>query len=146
MPIRYISVPQDVLFKDPVSGEPIKDANGQQEKLTFEAFLQKLMHNPMWSENYHNTKAQDEIMDAWEKCKAEGGEMMLLGEEEWQRLKQAVEFPKTEVITPMGAQIRVGLGYLAALSRQILPMSAAVVEAPTTDPRTKKPDKEKPVT
>lgn len=139
MPIRYITVPATVVFKNPFKDEVLKGPSGEEEKMSFGDFLEKLMHNPMWGEHYHNTKAQNEIMEAWEKCKAskEEPQIMLLGEEDWQKLKQSAEHPKFEVITAQGTQTRAGYGVHSTLSRQLLPLVAAIMEAPTADPRVK---------
>ncbi len=137
MPIRYITVPATLKLKEPFTGEPLKSQDGQDEEFSFEAFLQKLMHNPVWGENFPNMKAQSEIMTAWEKCKASGESIIVLAEEDWLKLKAAAENPKFEVLTQMGSQIRAGYGVHPTLSRQLVPMVSAILDAPTTDPRVK---------
>jgi hypothetical protein len=123
MPIRYITIPSPITFKNPLTGELIL-TNGQPESMTFEQFLLLLMQNPLWIENYRAMRAQSEVLSAWEKTRAVAGEpkVMPIAEEDWQRLKQAAEFPKPT------------LGYNPALSSQFLPMVAAIIEAPTTSP------------
>ena len=137
MPIRYMVLPAPVTFKDPLTGKPVLGPTGEPEPpVTFEDYIGRLMHNPLWGESYHGMKAQRAVLDAWEKAKnsvtapkaAEApGLVLSMAEEDWQRLKQAAEFPKP------------GLGYHPALSSQLLPMAAAIIEATTTDPKASPP-------
>lgn len=137
MPIRYVNVPETVKFKEPFTGELLKTQEGKDEELSFEGFLQKLMHNPMWGETFTNMKAQSVIMAEWERCKASGDKVMVLAEEEWSKLKAAAEAPKYEILTPMGSQIRPGYGVHPSLALQLVPLVTAVVDALTNDPRVK---------
>lgn len=138
MPIRYVTVPADVKFKDPTTGDPMKNADGEDEVLTFGNFLIKLMHNPVWAESLANMKAQDEIMSAWEECKERADGVLQLSEDEWTKLKATVDNPRVEVFVPgIGAQLRAGYGYHPSVSRQLVPLACAIVDAPTKDPRKK---------
>lgn len=129
MPIRYIVVPSSITFKDPITGKPVQTPDGKDERVTFEDYLGRLMHNPLWGESYHGMKAQREVLAAWEKAKTSSGvQVIAIAEEDWQRLKQAAEFPKPT------------LGYHPALASQLLPMAAAIIEATTTDPTPPKPE------
>jgi hypothetical protein len=120
MPIRYIKIPAPITFVDPTKGEPLKSPSGEVEKpVTFDDVLMRLMAAPMWSESYHNIKAQNEIMQGMKNL-VEG--VLPLAEEDWHRLKQAVEFPKT-------------LNFNPVLMYQLLPMLTAIMDAPIKDPR-----------
>jgi len=90
----------------------------------------------MWGESYHGMKAQREVLSAWEKAKSgitspkqpDAPDMvMALAEDEWQKLKQAVEFPKLT------------LGFHPALASQLIPLAAAIMDATTNDPKQKPP-------
>ena len=121
MPIRYISVPSPVTFIDPLTSKPVTTLDGAQEKpIDFEMIMLRLMQNPMWGESYHNMKAQSGIMNALDKSKTSG--VLVLADEDWQRLKQAAEFPKN-------------LGYHPILVYQLLPMFSAIMDAGTTEPK-----------
>lgn len=120
MPIRYIAIPSPITFIDPNTRKPLILPNGESEKpVTFEDVVLRLMQNPLWSESYHAIKAQDEVVKAMEASKETG--VVALAEEDWQRLKQATEFPKT-------------LNYHPILVHQLLPILSAIMEAGTTNP------------
>lgn len=127
MPIRYISIPSiTITFRDPATDAAIKTIDGtKDETVTFDQFLGRLMHNPLWGESYQAIKAQHEIFAAMLKAKERDlGRVIMLSEEDWQRLKQAAEFPKP-----------VGFGYHPGLVSQLLPFLQPIFDAPTTDPR-----------
>ena len=122
MPIRYITVPSPVTLVDPMTGEALKSpTGGDAEAITFDDIIVRLMQNPMWGESYHNIKAQHEIMQAMSKKEP----VLMLGEDDWQRLKSAAEFPKPNI------------GYNPVLVHQLLPLLSAIIDATTTDPRPK---------
>ncbi len=123
MPIRYIEIPNPVTFIDPSTDKPLLTPTGEQEKaVTFEDVVLRLMQNPLWCENYHAIKAQHELVEAMKSAKETG--ILALAEEDWQRLKQATEFPKT-------------LTYHPVLIHQLLPILTAIMEATTTKPSLK---------
>jgi hypothetical protein len=131
MPIRYIVIPAPITLKDPITGKPIQTPDSKDERITFEDYLGRLMHNPLWGESYHNMKAQREVLAAWDKAKPDVDKpdtkaVIALAEEDWQRLKQAVEFPKPP-----------NLNWHPALASQLLPHAAAIMEATIEDPRAK---------
>lgn len=123
MPIRYIEIPTPITLTDPTTRTPLKASNGEPEKpVTFEDVLLRLLQNPLWTESYHAIKAQDEVVKAFEVSKESG--VIALAEEDWQRLKQATEFPKT-------------LNYHPVIVHQLLPILSAVMEASTKNPSIK---------
>jgi len=121
MPIRYIVVPQPITFIDPLTNKPLMtpDGSAQEKEISFDDIVLRLMQNPLWSESYHAIKAQHEVVKAMEAAKESG--VLALAEEDWQRLKQATEFPKT-------------LTYHPVLIHQLLPILTAIMEAGTTNP------------
>lgn len=120
MPIRYITVPPPVTLIDPVTNEPLKNAAGELEKpISFDTIIIRLMAHTLWSETYANTKAQHEVMQA---LKAQSGGVISLGDEDWQKLKQAAESPRFLAFNPV-------------IIYQLLPLLTAIMDAPTTDPR-----------
>jgi len=123
MPIRFIQIPSPITFIDPSTRKPLLTPNGDQEKeVSFEDVMLRLMQNPLWTENYHAIKAQDSIFKAIEAGKETG--VLMIAEEDWQRLKSATEFPKT-------------LNYHPVLVHQLLPILSAIMDATTTNPMIK---------
>jgi hypothetical protein len=135
MPKRYIVVPPDVFLVDPETKAPLPGSDGAQQTITFSSFLQRLMNNPMWIENYANMRSQAAILDAL-KEKSWSGEksLMELAEEDWLKLKNAAEFPKVEYVTTAGRQIVPGYGFHPTLSAQLLPLVEAIVSAGVSRP------------
>lgn len=128
MPIRIITIPPPVAILDPITRKPALDPTGAPQTCDFALVLSRLMANPVWSETYAAMRAQAAIMDAFER--ADGGQLEL-AEEDWLKLKAAAESPRTHVDTAQGPQLVAGLGMHPAVSRQVVPLLAAIVEAKT---------------
>lgn len=134
MPKRYIEIPGPITLRDPRTKEVLKD--GDKEQIwDFGEFLNKLMHNPKWAENYTNMRSQAAIEEAYEEGKASG--ILELAEEDWIKLKDAAENPKTQFVSPLGPQVVPGYGLHPTMSRQIIPLVRAVVDAKTERPKLK---------
>ena len=132
MPKRYIVIPEPVVLKDPVTKEILKDKDGGPETWDFKIILNKLMSNPKWADSFQNMRAQDAIETAFEEA-VDG--VMELAEEDWVKLKEAVETPKTQLMTNMGPQVVPGFGMHASLSRQLLKLVAPIMDAKTERPK-----------
>ncbi len=135
MPKRYIIIPGDVMIVDPETKAPVPNADGTQQSISFQAFVQRLMHNPKWVENYSNMRAQAAILEALSH-KAWIGEkaVMELAEEDWVKLKEAVEFPRVEYTTNHGRQVVAGYGFHPTLAAQLLPLASSIVLAESSRP------------
>jgi len=123
MAIRYIAIPTSaVTLRDPITQQPLKTPDGLDETVSFDQLLGRLMHNPSWGESYYAIKAQFDILAAWDKAKSERdiGRVMLLSEEDWQRLKAAAEFPKPA-----------GFSYHPGLVSQLIPLLQPIFDAGT---------------
>jgi hypothetical protein len=127
MPMRYIEIPADVTLRDPMTKEVLKDPDQKDQVWTFQMIINKLMSNPKWGESYAAMRSQAAIEDALAEAK-DG--CMVLSEEDWNKLKDAAENPRTAVITTMGPQAFQGFGLHPSLSRQLLPLLKPIVEAP----------------
>jgi hypothetical protein len=128
MPMRYIEVPAPVTLRDPATKEVLKDQDGKDQVWTFPQIINKLMSNPKWGESYAAMRSQGAIEDALTDSVKDG--VMVLSEEDWTKLKEAVETPRTAVITTMGPQVFSGFGLHPMLSRQLLPLLVPIIEAP----------------
>ena len=131
MPTRYIEIPDPITLKDPVSKAPLT-TDGQPEVWDFKQIISKIMSNPKWGESYAAMRAQAAIEDALAEAK-DG--VMVIAEEDWSKLKDAAENPRTQVITSMGPQVMAGFGVHPTLVRQLIPLLAPIVEAKTERPR-----------
>lgn len=131
MPTRYIEIPEPVTLKDPVS-KAVLTTDGQPEVWDFKQIINKIMSNPKWGETYAAMRAQAAIEDALADAK-DG--VMVVAEEDWTKLKDAAENPRTQVITTMGAQVISGFGVHPTLVRQLIPLIAPIVDAKTERPR-----------
>jgi len=132
MPTRYIEIPTPIILKDPVSKEPLLN-DGQPETWDFKLIISKIMSNPKWGESYAAMRAQAAIEDALAEAK-DG--VMVVAEEDWNRLKDAAENPRSQVITTMGPQVVQGFfGVHPTLARQLVPLLAPIVDAKTERPR-----------
>lgn len=127
MPMRYIEIPDTVTLRDPLTKDVLKDQDGKDQIWSFQAIIDKLMSNPKWGETYTAMRAQAAIEDALVDAK-DG--VMVLSEEDWTKLKDAAETPRTSIITTMGPQVFAGLGLHPKLSRQLLPLLQPIIEAP----------------
>jgi len=127
MPMRYIEIPAAVTLRDPSTKEVLKDQDGKDQTWTFPQIINKLMSNPKWGESYAAMRSQGAIEDALADAK-DG--VMVLSEEDWTKLKDAAETPRTAVITTMGPQVFSGFGIHPMLSRQLLPLIIPIIEAP----------------
>jgi hypothetical protein len=134
MPSRYIEIPSPVLLLDPSTGKSIPDDNGKDQSWDFDFAMQKLLSNPMWGESFAAMRSQDAIHDAWKNAK-DG--VMTVAEEDWLRLKQAVETPKTTVATNAGGQVVPGFGVHPMLARHLVPLLSAIMDARAERPKAK---------
>ena len=132
MPNRFIIIPEPVVLRDPVSKEEFKTEEGASQRWDFKTILNKLMNNPKWGESYANMRAQESIEDAFENAK-DG--VMVVAEEDWNKLKDAVETPRFQINSPMGVQVVGGFGIRPDVSRQLLPLLKPIVEAKTERPK-----------
>ncbi len=131
MPQRYIKIPEPVILKDPVTRKPLTKDDGQPEDpVTFEAIVNKLMHNPMWTETYPNIRAANAITDALSKANG----VMVLAEDDWKKLEAAVQNPKQVVISQAGPATVIGFGFHPVIVPQIVSLLDAIVEATTNAP------------
>lgn len=127
MPNRYVEIPPPVTVLDPTSNQPIPD----EKPLDFDFVMTKLMSHPVWGESFAAMRSQDAIHDAWKNAK-DG--VMVLAEEDWTRLKQAVETPK---ITAPTGQVIPGFGVHPTVVRQLVPLLNPIVEAKSERPKAK---------
>lgn len=132
MPTRYIEIPAPITIKDPVSKEPLLN-DGKLEIWDFKTMISKIMSNPKWGESYVAMRAQAAIEDALADAK-DG--VMVVAEEDWNRLRDAAENPRSQVITNMGPQVVQGFfGVHPTLARQLIPLLAPIMDAKTERPR-----------
>jgi len=122
MPIKYIAIPDPITLVEPTTKEPLKDEKGETKPVAFSDFIGKQLFNPMWAENYKNIKSAKAI----DKAFSNGSGVAQLAEEDWKKLKDLVENPKS------------GYGYHAAVMPQLLPFLEAIVEAKDAPPEEKK--------
>lgn len=135
MPKRYIIIPGDVMIVDPETKAPVPNADGTQQSISFQSFVQRLMHNPKWVENYANMRAQAAILEALaHKAWIGDNAVMELAEEDWIKLKDAVEHPKVEYNTAHGRQVVSGYGFHPTLASQLLPLASSIVLAESSRP------------
>ena len=123
---RFIEIPGPVLLTDPTTGAPIPGDGGKSQAWDFDYVMQKLLSNPVWGETFAAMRSQDAIYDAWKNAK-DG--VMVLADEDWTRLKQAVETPRTTITTGTGGQVVNGFGVHPMLARHLVPLLSAIVDA-----------------
>ncbi len=131
--MRYISIPIPVALHDPLTKQALVNAEGLPETWDFGAILNKLMANPKWAETFANMRSQEAIENAFEESKTSG--VMALAEEDWVKLKDAAETPKTQINTVQGAQLVPGYGVHPSLSRQLISLVAPIIEAKHERPK-----------
>ncbi len=125
MPKRWIKFPDNVVITDPESGKNV-------QTITFGEFLKKLMFNPLWNEGYVQAQAQDSIMRSYEsEMRSTCSPGMWVAEEDWKYLEQTARHPRQMLLGPTGVTVQPGFGYHPSISRQLLPMQRAVIEAMT---------------
>lgn len=122
MPMRYITKPADVTLVNPVTKEPLI-SDGKPAVWTFDQLVHRLMANPLWVENLSAMRAQKSILDALEN--AQDG-ILVLAEDDWQKLKEAAETPRTTVDNGVSH----GLGLHPTIASQLLPLLMRIIEAP----------------
>lgn len=131
MPQRYIKVPSPIQLVDPEKGEPLKDDEGKPQKpVDLKVMIQKLLHNPVWTESYPNVRSADAIT----KAVAAGNGVVVLAEDDWKKLEAAVQNPKSVIVMGGSPQVVGGFGYHPIITPQILPLLDAIVNASTTEP------------
>lgn len=113
MPLRTIEIPN-----------PIKI---QGKELDFRFILDKLMCNPKWGASYNAMRAQRSILSAHDK-RVDG--KMVLSEEDWLMLKDAVERPVVAAFAPDGSPAQMpGLGIMPSLASELLPLLQPIMDA-----------------
>lgn len=123
MPIRYIEVPSPIALIDPPTGKPIVDPVGVPIVVKFSELVTRLMVHPLWTETVQAAKAQQDIYRELDAATKEGGSgVMMISDEDWQKLKTSAEAPR-------------GLGVYSTVVSQLLPMLSAITEAKTEKPK-----------
>jgi hypothetical protein len=118
MPQRKIIVPSPIL---------LTGTNGEAAgRIAFRGFLEMVFQNPIWAETYKAAVAQHAIAEAAARAEGEEKTEIVVAGEDWELLKRAVEQPRHATLT--GA-VMPGFGFMPAISRQILPMQRAIIEA-----------------
>ncbi len=114
MPIRKIKIPPplDIQFVD--------------RPMEFSHFVELLFNNPLWNEGYKRAIAQATIAKALKTALESGEKTLLLAEEDWTLLKQAVESPKTAVGVN---QVEIGYGTNPSAVRHLVPFMEAILDA-----------------
>jgi len=137
MPIRYIKIPEPITLRDPASGAvaTMPGANGEQAPVVwdFGTILAKIMSNPKWSDSLAQMRAQAAIMEAFEAAKAAESHVLELAEEDWTKLREAVETPRT--LIPETGQVVPGFGLIPSMGRQLLPLVLPIADATTQRPK-----------
>lgn len=122
MPQRYIQIPGPVTIVNQESREPIKSPDGKDATVTFAQLVAKLLNNPQFAESYAAIQSADAITVALDEAR-DG--VMQLAEEDWNRLRDAVQNLRTA--TEHGPQA--GLGWQPWVTRQLLPLLRAIMTA-----------------
>jgi hypothetical protein len=130
MPQRYIKVPPPVQLTDPAGSPLISDDGKPQKPFDLADLIQKLMHNPVWTESYPNVRSADAIT----KAVAGANGVLVLAEDDWKKLEAAVQNPRAVVFGSSGAQVVGGFGFHPVITPQILPLLDAIVNASPTPP------------
>lgn len=131
MPNRFVEVPEAITLVDPLTNSPLNE-NGARVVWDFSSIINKLMTNPLWGESFAAMRSQDAICEAVKDIR-EG--VLVLAEEDWMRLKQAVEFPRTTISTMQGPQVVQGFGLNPVLVRQIVRLLSPIVDAKAERPK-----------
>lgn len=134
MPSRYIEIPSPVTLIDPSTNRPIPGEDGKPQAWDFDYVMQKLLSNPVWGESFAGLRSQDAIYDAWKNAK-DG--VLILAEEDWTRLKQAVETPRTTVTTDAGGQVVNGFAVHPTLARHLVSLLTPIMDAKAERPKPK---------
>ncbi len=123
---KYIVVPADVAFKNPMDRAPTG------EKMTFVDFVRsKLMVHPRWVQSYADIKAALSIDEALSRA----SEYVLLDEAVWKRLSDVCDAPAYQVPGPMGVHTQPGLiGVPPLLAPQLIPFFDAIMKASENAP------------
>lgn len=119
MPIVNMKIPDAVEIRDPDTGVTI-------QTVSFKEFVQKaiLRANPKWGFGYAAVRSALAIEQAMENIQ---GGVMMLSEEDWGALKQAVEAPRRIDRT---GNVSDGFGtWLHAVLPQFMPFLDAIMKA-----------------
>ncbi len=128
MPLKKITIPAAIQLVDPSTGAMLPPPDGI---LTFEAFLDKLMTNPLWGEHWKAAMAQQSIRAAF-KALPDGQHDLSISEDDWVFLDTAAKQPRMTVyLAGGGATVISGLGLHPSLAGQVVPMQLAVINAET---------------
>lgn len=119
MPLRYVQVPGPIQVKEGAEkvGEPMKFAD----------FIKLVTNNPIWAASYAAIKS----MQAIEKALASSNGVMELAEEDWTRLKGAIETPQS---TDAAGRSIPGYGIHTRFLPQLVPFMDAIMDAKTEPP------------
>ena len=135
MPNRYIEIPTSVLIMDPATGKPIPDSDkGGDLTWDFDYAMEKLLSHPMWGETFAAMRSQEALHTAWKDAK-DG--VIAFAEEDWLKLKQAVENPRVTINTMSGPQIVAGFNVHPSLVRYLVPLLSPIMDAKTERPKAK---------
>jgi len=141
MPKIYIPVPDEITFYDPITKKPMEDEGAT---MSFEDLMHKVMDNPKWVDTWKLVKAGDAIMAAFEEAaEMDAPRVMVLAEEDFKHLKEAIENPKVLVMTMQGPKAQPGFGIVPRLARQLIPLCEPIMLATEKDPREAKPEQSK---
>ena len=132
--IRYIKVPPPITLFHPVTHARLIDDKTREEipPLPFVDLVEKMLLNPRWDTEYDWLKAKEAIKTAI--ATTGNGPYMILAEEDWQKLVEAVKKPARlvdiqgengEFRTVMGT----GYGYHQLVLPQMIPHMDAIIEA-----------------
>lgn len=125
MPQRYITIPSPVTLTNP-------DDPSDTVVVEFAEIVRKLRNHPQWIASTKHMEAAMAIRESWAEGKDSG--CMVLAEDDWSLLKEAVENPKEVVVVGGQTVVRSGLGYTPAVTPDLLPLLNAVRKASTTKP------------
>lgn len=137
MPNRYIEIPKAVAVINPENGKPVLDENNKELTWDFDHAMHKLLSNPLWGESFPAMRSQEAIAEAWKIVKESGADVLPLAEEDWNKLKQAVETPRTTVMTPVGAQAVPGFGINPTYARYMVSLLTPIMDAKSERPKKK---------
>ncbi|HJU23893.1 MAG TPA: hypothetical protein VJ891_15410 [Casimicrobiaceae bacterium] len=123
---KYIAIPSDVAFKNPLDGQ----STG--EKMTFAEFVRgKLLVHPRWMQSYTDLRAAHAIDDAL----SNSTRTIVLDEAVWKKLAETCQSPQYQLPTPLGPQVQSGLlSVPALLAPQLLPFFDAILTAKDAPP------------
>ena len=139
MPIRYIIIPDPVVFRHPVTKDRVLKPGSDQpaDPIHFASFLGTLMTHPKWDKGWKKVKAAIAITDALDAALAGDG-VMTLDESNWKDLEECAVNPRSSITLSDGRkQESAGYAYPTRMCPQLAPFIMAIVDAKTTAPEAK---------